>query len=64
MAQGVIGSVGHQVEIEDIGGIEHEIRKGPTNVKISQAFCKSTVSRGTQKQAGYALNEIACGIHA
>ncbi|MEM7428514.1 MAG: hypothetical protein AAF441_20680 [Pseudomonadota bacterium] len=63
MACGAIEGVEHRVEIQDLGRIEHDIRQGGTNTKISQAFCRASFSRGDRMEQSYALNEIACGIH-
>lgn len=64
VAHGVIDGVQHLVEIEDLGRMEFEIRNGPTNMKISQAYCRASFAAGGTVKETRALNEIACGIHA
>ena len=63
MARGVIAGTEHTVTLEDLGRLEFEIRQGPSNTKMSQAFCKATFTGGGPALETYALNEIACGIH-
>ncbi len=63
MAHGVLGGVAHQVEIEDLGRIERSILGPGTNLKLSQAFCRMSLTTERETRSSFALNEIACGSH-
>lgn len=63
MAHGVLNGAAHQVEIEDLGRIERSIEGPGTNLKLSQAFCRMSLTAGGKAHSSFALNEIACGSH-